>query len=86
MTQGLQGVPMLAEGAGWADKIRYVMALWDSPFRYHLDDDPTDCGFSDDVGAALATNRERLTKDLTPSQWAELWDIYFIDTDERGTI
>ena len=79
-------LPILPENPTWAQKVRYVVHLWDSPFCYHVDDDPRDCGFPEDIGEALYENAERLTKDLTPTDWRELWDIYFVDPSERGAV
>ena len=67
-------IPMLPAEPTREQVREYLRWLAASEFAYHLDDDPTDCGFPDDVAAALESNAD-LMFDRFPSD--ELWAFYW---------
>lgn len=69
-------IPMLPRAeALTAPAVReYLAWLAASEFAYHLDDDPSDCGFPAEVANTLAWNADQMF-DQFDAQW--LWGIYW---------
>lgn len=86
-------LPLLPSQPSGEEVTAYLRWLSASPFAYHLDDDPEDCGFPAGVGRVLAWNVSVLRDAAVCGDfsWSDMWNVYFPAeagslSDERGTI
>lgn len=66
-------IPTLSPSPSWESAVAYLRWLDASEWSYHLDDDATDLGFPEDVGAALSRNADILAANFG---WEDIWNAY----------